>query len=775
MVRRNVLNSILLVRKIIIALLLVNCSMPICFGQLIINEIVSCNNNGITDSFGNTPDWIEIFNHSTEDIDMGDYYLSDKSSTPLKWQFPQFKLSSNEYLVIYASNENTNIVDELHTNFKIDADGETILLSKVDTTISQINVPAMACNFSYGYFKNYDSLVVFTQPSPGFPNYLNSIELPLQFSHEAGFYKDSFALSISVPTNAEIRYTINTATEPTKNSILYTNPFYLKNRKDEENIFSAIPTTDTTLWQKPKGEIFKINVVRAAAFINGERVSKVHTKSYGITPLGHQRYSFPIFSLVTEPHQFFSDSVGIYVLGDSYNINSIEPNFAFDWERDVFVEFFENDGQKVVDQKAEIEIAGQTTRWKRQKSLKLKASGKGNKERFEHSFFNSTIKEFRTLTLKSPFTDYRKSFIKDEFVNKLAEKIGLADTDCRPVIVFLNGEYWGIHILEEKHDKYYFKDHFGVDKDSIHLLQKNANEDYEIIEGSGFEYLQLRNYAVDNDLNEKQHFDYIAEHINIENYINYYCFNFLVANRDWPWNNIKYWRPIDHSRKWEWIPYDFDSSYNFPETDGFALASEPVNESQNWSVLLYNNLMGNHRFKSTLLFRLENLLNNEFCVDTIKPLIDEYKNYYEPEIEEHIHRWNFEDEYNWENEMDIYYKFPNVVAKVLKQIVKDDFNYDMFLCDSVITNINEITTPNDALFSVYPTPANNHINISYNYPYKIKQLYIYDIIGNIFLTVEGTLNHSKSINVSSLPAGIYYVKTVANNEKFALGKFIKLP
>ncbi len=741
--------------------------------QLVINEVVSCNQTGIVDREQATPDWIEIFNYSDQAINLGTYYLSDKPSNPKKWRFPNINLNRKAHVLILASGKNLFSPAEIHTNFKIDSDGETLVLSNVESIIHQIKLPIMACDFSLGYLNNdMDSLVVFNQPTPGYPNYETGVEAPILFSHQSGFYKNEFNLFLSSVKDAEIRYTLNTALEPTVHSNLYKHPFNITSREGEDNVFSEIPTTDSIGWRKPEGKIFKTNIVRAAAFINGQQVSKVYTKSYGVSPLGHQRYSFPVVSLVVQPHQLFSATEGIYVLGNNYELYS-QPNFNYDWERDVFVEFFENNGEQVFSQQAQIEIAGQTTRWRRQKSLKLKASGKGNKNRFDYAFFNKELKSYKTLILRSTFADYRKSFIKDELLNQLAEQTRLADADCRPVVVFLNGEYWGIHILEEKQDKYYLEDHYEVDKDSIDLLKGNATQSYEIIEGAGTEYLQLRAYAINNDLSDSKHFDYVAEQMNIENFIDYYCFNMLVATRDWPWNNMKYWRPKDQSRKWEWIPHDFDSSYNYPETDGFYLASEPINETVAWSVVLYNNLMENLVFKSRLLLRLEDLLNHEFCTDSIALLIDEHKKRYAPEIEEHIHRWNFEETYSWEEELEVYYTFPKVLAKTLKRIANNNFNYDMSVCDNPITSIDTFDQETYARLVIYPNPAINALTIHVKNPEKINQLKIIDITGNSILEINYIYQLFHEIDVSNLPAGVYFVQTLSNQHS-VLSKFVKL-
>lgn len=747
-------------------------------GQLIISEVVSCNQNGLIDSSGEYPDWIEIFNFSEKNIDLHDYYLSDKSLLPQKWQFPKVQLGSQSYLVLFASGKDESTLEELHTNFKIDGDGETLLLSNKDSIVNLLRVPEMACNHSYGYLPQFeDSLATFVNPTPGIANNVTHAEVSILFSHDSGFYKDSFALEINAIAEAEIRYTLNSALAPSIYSNLYTKPLNMNNRAEDENVFSEIPTADTTFWERPKEPVFKINIVRAAAFINGQQISKVYTKSYGISPLGHQRYTFPIVSLVAEPSHFFGDSTGIYVIGErklpywEFQL----PNFNNDWERDIFVEFFETDGQKVISQDAEVEIAGQSTRTRRQKSLKLKASGKGNKNRFEYDFFKKNINRHRTLILRTTMADYRKSFIKDEMLNTLAENTGLADVDCRPVIVFLNGEYWGIHILQEKQDKYYLADYYGVDKDSLNLLQGNATVENEIIEGSGNEYLELRDYAVQHNLNELQHYNYIAEHINIDNFINYYSFHIAAATTDWPWNNIKYWRPTNQSRKWEWMPFDFDSSYNYSKSNGFRLASEPKNETVEWSVLLYNNLMENDLFKHQLLTRLEELLNNQFCTDTISVLLDHYKKKYEPEIEEHISRWNFEADYSWKDQLAIYDTFPQVSAKTLWRLAEENFAWDMMVCDTLITSINTqpLIDEDKAAFHIYPNPAVNFLNIQFRNHKKRAQLYISDITGTNILVLNDVQKNHFSIDISMLPAGIYFVYT-SDKMLSALGKFIKL-
>ena len=65
-------------------------------GQILINEFMSSNSATIYDEYGNTPDWIELYNN--EVIDLTGYGLSDDIDDPFKWIFPSINLNPESYL-----------------------------------------------------------------------------------------------------------------------------------------------------------------------------------------------------------------------------------------------------------------------------------------------------------------------------------------------------------------------------------------------------------------------------------------------------------------------------------------------------------------------------------------------------------------------------------------------------------------------------------------------------------------------------------------------------
>ena len=137
-------------------------------GKLIINEVMLINNNTIKDKFGKYSDYIELYNGNDYDINLNGYYLTDSMKETRKWMFPDVTIKANDYMVIFASGKDLK-EDELHTNFKLDSNGETIALSNdVAKVISKVYVKETLKDTSFGY--NGEEYVYFYLGTPGEKN-----------------------------------------------------------------------------------------------------------------------------------------------------------------------------------------------------------------------------------------------------------------------------------------------------------------------------------------------------------------------------------------------------------------------------------------------------------------------------------------------------------------------------------------------------------------------------------------------------------------------------
>ncbi len=103
--------------------------------EVVINEFVAANDStsNIADQDGEFEDWIELYNNTDETVDLKDFYLSDNYDNPQKWSFPPgASIAPNGYLIIWADENGSE--DGLHANFKLNREGEHIMLVHEDGT-----------------------------------------------------------------------------------------------------------------------------------------------------------------------------------------------------------------------------------------------------------------------------------------------------------------------------------------------------------------------------------------------------------------------------------------------------------------------------------------------------------------------------------------------------------------------------------------------------------------------------------------------------------------
>lgn len=98
--------------------------------QLAINELMASNSNIITDEFDEFDDWVEIHNYSDQSIDLNGRYLSDNPDNPTKWAFPDMSIEAGAFLLIWVDDDDEQ--GPLHTDFKLDAQGEFIGIFETD-------------------------------------------------------------------------------------------------------------------------------------------------------------------------------------------------------------------------------------------------------------------------------------------------------------------------------------------------------------------------------------------------------------------------------------------------------------------------------------------------------------------------------------------------------------------------------------------------------------------------------------------------------------------
>ena len=107
------------------------------------------------DQDGEDSDWIEVHNVGDDDMSLDRWYLTDDANDLQKWRFPDVQLEAGGYLVVFASNKDRDDpANELHTNFRLDDQGEYLALVEPDGQSIAFEIepefPQQVVDVSYG-------------------------------------------------------------------------------------------------------------------------------------------------------------------------------------------------------------------------------------------------------------------------------------------------------------------------------------------------------------------------------------------------------------------------------------------------------------------------------------------------------------------------------------------------------------------------------------------------------------------------------------------------
>lgn len=123
-------------------------------GDVTINELLAQNVSGTTDSAGDYEDWVELYNTTNTDLDLGGYYLSDNPGNLTKWQFPlNTIIPSNGYLIVWADDEAAE--GRLHATWKLSVGGESVVLTSPSLdTLDRITFGAQSADTAFARVPN---------------------------------------------------------------------------------------------------------------------------------------------------------------------------------------------------------------------------------------------------------------------------------------------------------------------------------------------------------------------------------------------------------------------------------------------------------------------------------------------------------------------------------------------------------------------------------------------------------------------------------------------
>lgn len=563
-----------------------------------INEVSPNNISYYPDpDFNQFQDWIELYNPQQSSVNIGGYYLTDNLNKPDKWQIPYgTEISANGYLVIVADGLNQG----LHTSFGLASKGERLgLFSPEMVLLDSLSYPPMFPNISYGMMPDGESRGFFDEPSPLYENsggYLSAQPVSAPgFSKDAGFYSSSITIILSSQEpQGVIRYTTD-GSDPSQNSARYEAPFTVS-----ESV-----------------------VVKAKVYVSDVMPSKIVTKSYFI----NKHHDLPVISIGTNSDYLDDKEIGIY--------REDRLPERREWERPGTMEFFEPDGSLGFQINIDYRLFGRGAIYFPQKSLAIFPRKTDGYDGLNYELFPGTsVTHFQSFILRSSSDDWRKTMFRDGMQHTLLKgQMDLEYQDYRPAVLYINGEYMGIHNIRDKLNEDYLASHKAADPANIDLLYIDNDfspPDIEIKSGDDRAYWAMWDFITGNDMSSDENYQIAITLIDIDNYQNYCCVEIITGNRSWL-HNRRVWRPRTPDGKFRYMLFDLDYGYIF--------LSQNILDGLDNKDKIFKALMKNQVFEAGLIQKLATYSNTIFETDRVLGFIDSLGSIIQSEITRHSAKW----------------------------------------------------------------------------------------------------------------------------------------
>ncbi|WP_306641978.1 CotH kinase family protein [Sanyastnella coralliicola] len=627
---------------------LICCLFPaIAEGQLVINEVCSANGSSFTDFEGDTPDYIELYNPGSTAESTEGLHLTD-SGNEFKWPLPELEIGPGEYIVVACSGKDLT-TPELHTNFGIDSDGETIRLTdEYGAVVDFVIVPELHSDNAYGR-NSEGEFVYFLNTTPGEINpsesYNGYAPAPV-FSRPGGFYDAPFQLTVQ---------------ETAGETLFQTNNLYPQHDLNGSSI-----SIDSTM------------SVTAVNFEDGKLPSRIVGATYFI----NEEHNMPVVALIADSLELFDEETGIYMLGP--NADPEWPHFGGNiWNNQHILSWIEvyQEEEQVIAQLAESRMhGGQSARNQPQRPFRFIAKDRLGVERFyaqlQRQSHQTTYKKF---VVRNGGSDYHRVHISDSFIERQVTKYGL-DLEAKgsePCVFYINGYYWGFMDIQRVIDDWFVWSVTEYEEGTpISILE----DDSLVIKGDISSFDTMLEFVELNDMNVPENFAHAESLVDVSNFTDYIITETFWNNVDWPANNVKAWRPMVDGGKWRYILFDMDVSLS-----SFGFATEQNNGLQrfldefpdNKHYRLFNNLYANAEYRITFLNRYADLCNSAFSREAITSELRNHVALIWDEKDRHHGRWG-SSRWFWETFW-LYpraYEFADKRTEIAFDQVRDGFDLD---------------------------------------------------------------------------------------------------
>ena len=519
-----------------------------------ITEVMASNDDVIASSGSEFTDWVELYNSSSEVVDLSGYGLSDNIGRARKWQFPDGTLiMPGEYKIVWCDgNAEANTAAEPHTSWGLAKAGgySVVFADPTGKILDKLVLPQVPTNVSYGRTMGREGFFYYDTPTPmqmngdGFLGYAEAPALTVQ----GGMHKQGVKIGFTLPQDATVYYTTDGSEPTAANGTVYTG------QEIELNFTTVI-----------RAKAFPVNPMYHAS----ETVSSTY--------LINAYHDVPVVSVIVDPDLLWNHDYGLLADGDIIKEAAGKLPFKNSTYRKVkdasipyegYMEYYALDGTQMFSQGIAISTAGDFSLDLPQKSFKVRAKSLYGEKTFAAALFpDRPYTEYKSLVLRNCGNDGVWSRVRDGFQSRLMDAYGsiVIHQAWQPVAVYLNGVYWGHMDLRERVDRYFVAQHEGLpleEADNMDILVGSGSVEY----GSNKEFkAMIKKLKASDPANSPADRAYLDENVDVENLLEYMAFEMFFGNSDI--GNTRFYRlkgtdpETGKPYKWKWILYDVDYGF----------------------------------------------------------------------------------------------------------------------------------------------------------------------------------------------------------------------
>lgn len=283
-----------------------------------------------------------------------------------------------------------------------------------------------------------------------------------------------------------------------------------------------------------------------------------NTETYFI----NEKINMPVFSVSTVPSY-----VDNYIKAEPCTPNPCYSGiFWEDVEFPAHVEYFDkgsNSEKKDFEIEAGLSIVGGWSRNFLKKSVSITMRDEYQKGRMKFPFFDTRPENnsFKSIKLRNNGNRFISDYICDPMATSLLEGTNVDYQRSRQVVVFFNGDFYGIYDMREKLNEHFIETNYEIPNNQVEIIEQTTSV-VKAIHGSAQNYREMLQFVKDNDFTDSSDaYEKIKEVVDIDNFVDYMAAEMYFHNGDWPQNNVRAWRTLN--RPWRFIAFDIDHGFDW--------------------------------------------------------------------------------------------------------------------------------------------------------------------------------------------------------------------